>query len=82
MGISPQSVRFDDDSVWVNLSDGRVILVPLAWFPRLLDASDAQRHQFEISRNGLHRDCINEDVWVRGLLAGRGDRARHRASVV
>ncbi len=82
MSISPKSVRFDDDSMWVSLSDGRVISVPLAWFPRLLDASDAQRHRFEISRNGLHWDCINEDISVQGLLAGRGDMARHSASVV
>jgi Protein of unknown function (DUF2442) len=82
MSISPKSVRFDDDSMWVSLSDGRVISVPLAWFPRLQGASDAHRHQFEISRNGLHWECINEDISVQGLLAGRGDMARHSASVV
>ena len=38
MSISAESVRFDDDAMWVTLSDGRVLGVPLAWFPRLLHA--------------------------------------------
>jgi hypothetical protein len=36
ISYSPIRVRFDEDSFWVELSDGRVIGVPLAWFPRLL----------------------------------------------
>jgi len=38
MTTSAKSVRFDDDSLWVHLDDGRVIAVPLAWFPRLMSA--------------------------------------------
>ena len=41
--LSSRSVRFDDNSLWVNLTDGRVIAVPLAWFPRLLNATPQQR---------------------------------------
>jgi Protein of unknown function (DUF2442) len=81
MSTSPESVRFDDDSMWVSLSDGRVLSVPLAWFPRLLNASAAQRSQVELSRTGLHWEAIDEDVSVQGLLAGRGDMTSHGAIV-
>ncbi len=57
MNISPESVRFDDDTLWVSLSDGRVINAPLVWFPRLLVASEEQRAQVEISPGGLHWDA-------------------------
>ncbi len=43
MSISAKSLRFDDDSMWVELSDGRTLGVPLVWFPRLLHATRAQR---------------------------------------
>ena len=73
MNTSAKTVRFDDDSMWVSLSDGRIIAVPLAWFPRLLHATPAQRLQVEISRHGLHWDALDEDISVAGLLAGVGD---------
>jgi hypothetical protein len=73
MSISPKSVRFDDDSMWVELSDGRVLGVPLAWFPRLLNAPSGQRTSFEISPAGLHWEELDEDISIQGLLAGRGD---------
>lgn len=78
VNISPESVRFDDNTMWVNLSDGRVIGVPLTWFPRLLGASQAQRAQVELSPGGLHWDTLDEDISVRGLLQGHGDRTRSR----
>ena len=56
MNTSARSVRFDDDSMWVDFSDGRILAVPLAWFPRLLHAAPEQRLKFEISQNGLHWD--------------------------
>jgi len=73
MNTSPKSVRFDENSLWVELSDGRVIAVPLAWFPRLLNATPEQRAKVEISPMGLHWDELDEDVSINGLLAGRGD---------
>ena len=54
MDISAKAVRFDDDSMWVDLSDGRTIGVPYAWFPRLLNATPKQRDAVEIGRFGLH----------------------------
>jgi hypothetical protein len=74
MGISATSVRFDNDTMWVTLSDARVIGVPLAWFPRLMRATPAERAGVEISPYGLHWTAIDEDISVSGLLAGRGDR--------
>jgi hypothetical protein len=73
MSISAKSLRFDDDSFWVELSDGRTLGVPLAWFPRLLHATPEQRLDFEICGEGLHWDALDEDISVVGLLAGRGD---------
>lgn len=76
MNTSARSVRFDHDSRWVDLSDGRVIAVPLAWFPRLLRATPQQREQVEFSSQGLHWEAIDEDVSVAGLLDGIGDQSR------
>jgi Protein of unknown function (DUF2442) len=73
MTISPKSLRFDDDCMWVELDDGRILGVPLAWFPRLLHATKAQREDYELSRRGMHWDVLDEDISVAGLLAGQGD---------
>jgi len=62
------SVRFDEYTMWIELADGRTLRVPLAWFPRLLHATPAEREQIK-SRIGLHWDAIDEDISV----AGRGD---------
>jgi hypothetical protein len=69
-------VHFDADSMWVDLSDGRVIGVPLAWFPRLMHASAEQREQVRISSRGLHWEALDEDVSVAALLGGFGDQER------
>ncbi|MFL5267515.1 MAG: DUF2442 domain-containing protein [Stellaceae bacterium] len=71
--VRPISVRFDDDSMWVELSDGRILGIPLAWFPRLLRATRAQRETCRFSSRGLHWQALDEDISVAGLLAGRGD---------
>jgi Protein of unknown function (DUF2442) len=76
MSISATTVRFDEHTMWVELADGRTLGVPLAWFPRLLHATPAQREQVELSRVGLHWEDLDEDISVAGLLAGRGDMTR------
>ena len=76
MNTSPKAVRFDEDTLWVSLSDGRTIAAPLAWFPRLLDALPEQRAQVELSQNGLHWELLDEDISVAGLLAGQPDLSR------
>lgn len=71
--VSAMRVRFDSDSMWVELSDGRTLGVPLAWFPRLLRATEEQRETVRITSRGLHWDVLDEDVSIAGLLAGLGD---------
>jgi hypothetical protein len=73
--VSPTSVRLDEDSMWVELSDGRTIGVPLAWFPRLLRSTPEQREQVRMSSRGLHWDALDEDISIAGLLDGFGDRS-------
>ena len=82
MTISPTAVRFDEHTMWVDLTDGRTIGVPLAWFPRLLNATPAQREAAELSRLGLHWDEIDEDISIAGLLAGRGDMTKQTEHAV
>ena len=81
MTISPMSVRFDEHTMWVELSDARTLGIPLAWFPRLLDATPEQREDVELSRLGLHWDALDEDISIEGLLAGRGDQTVTRKRV-
>lgn len=73
--VKATNVRFNADSMWVGLSDGRTLGVPLAWFPRLLHGTPEQRGQVRISSRGLHWDALDEDVSVAGLLAGLGDQS-------
>lgn len=74
--MKAHSVSFDDDQMWVELSDGRTVGIPLAWFPRLLHATHEQRQTCRISGRGLHWEALDEDISVAGLLAGRGDQTR------
>ncbi|MGP0061385.1 MAG: DUF2442 domain-containing protein [Beijerinckiaceae bacterium] len=76
--VRATSIRFDEDSFWIDLSDGRVLGVPLAWFPRLLHATPAQRQHVTISTRGLHWEELDEDISIAGLLAGRSDQTRRR----
>ena len=70
------AVRFDADNMWVILSDGRQLGIPLAYFPRLAKASAAQRKRYVVSGGGigLHWEELDEDISVPALLAGRVDR--------
>ncbi len=72
----PLVVRFDDAQMWVELEDGRTLGIPLAWFPRLVRATTAQREDFFLSPDGIHWDEIDEDISIAGLLAGQGDMTR------
>ncbi len=62
-----------DDEISVALADGRRLVVPIAWFPRLAHASAAERAHFELLGDGLgiHWPEVDEDVSVAGLVAGR-----------
>jgi len=68
-----QSVRLDNEALTVDLVDGRTIIVPLVWFPRLWHGTPRERKQFEIVGDGayIHWADLDEDLTVAGLLAGR-----------
>lgn len=63
-------VRVTDDVLEVRLRDGRRISAPLAWFPRLVNATPAQRAHWELAAagHGVHWPEIDEDLSVAGLL--------------
>ncbi|MEP7149093.1 MAG: DUF2442 domain-containing protein [Acidobacteriota bacterium] len=65
-------VETTDDELRVRLMDGRTISVPLAWYPRLLHATDQQRKNWKISGGGygIHWDDIDEDLSTEGLPRG------------
>lgn len=68
-----QSVRVSGEALEVDLLDGRTIIVPLVWFPRLWHGSSQERNHFEIFGDGayIHWPDLDEDLTVAGLLAGR-----------
>ena len=65
-------VRFDEDRLIVDLMDGRTIAVPLAWYPRLFDATPEQRLNWRVAGAGygIHWPDIDEDLSTEGLLRG------------
>jgi hypothetical protein len=67
------NVTLTDDTLSVDLSDGRSISVPIAWFPRLLYASEQERTNWRLIGKGMgiHWEEIDEDISIEGLLAGR-----------
>lgn len=67
-----KNVRFDEDTMSVDLMDGRTITVPLVWYPRLLDAKPESRVKWETSSAGygIHWPLLDEDLSTEGLLRG------------
>lgn len=67
-----QTVTFDEAMMHVALTDGRIVSVPLVWFPTLYRATPEQRRQYEIGGGGigLHWPDLDEDLSVAGLMAG------------
>ncbi len=76
--VDPKGVHFDEERFWVEMTDSRTLGVPLAWYPRLLHATPAQREKFWLSPCGLHWDEIDEDISLEGLIAGRRDQTKKR----
>lgn len=68
-----RNVSFAKDSLSVVLADGREVLVPLEWFPRLRDASDAEREDWRLIGGGvgIHWEAVDEDISIESLLALR-----------
>lgn len=68
-----RSVKLTSDTLQVDLSDGRTISVPVAWYPRLAHADAEERKEWRLIGlgRGIHWDSIDEDISVQGLLAAR-----------
>ncbi len=68
--ITAQRVWFDTQRVYVELNDGRVVGSPLAWFPRLKNATDEQRNRYELLHDGyaIHWPGLDEDLLAEGFL--------------
>ena len=68
-----ETVRFDGDRLVVELSDGRILGTPVRWYPRLLNATAAQRERWELLGPGIgiHWPEVDEDLSLAGMIAGR-----------
>lgn len=68
-----QNVTVTDEALTVDLTDGRTISVPLAWYPRLLYGTHLERNHWELigDGEGIHWPELDEDLSVEGLLLGR-----------
>jgi hypothetical protein len=78
LGPLATAVEVGCDSIQVALADGRVLAVPLVWFPRLLKALPEERQNWELigEGEGIHWPGLDEDISVAGLL--RGERSAER----
>jgi hypothetical protein len=73
ISISPAvDVSVTDELLSVKLADGREISVPIAWYPRLANGTAKERSEWTISYSGrgLHWEALDEDISVKGLIAG------------
>ena len=68
-----QRVTVTEDTLTVDLSDGRTVSVPLGWYPRLVHATDNERKNWRLigRGEGIHWPDLDEDISVQGILAGR-----------
>jgi hypothetical protein len=68
-----EQVTLTDDTLSADLSDGRTISVPLAWYPRLLHGSMEERnaYRFIAGGNGVHWDQLDEDISIKNLILGQ-----------
>ena len=67
------SVTVTDDTVSVDLEDGRTIAVPIGWYPRLAHGTPAECANFQVSGAGygIHWPDLDEDIGIEGLLVGK-----------
>ena len=68
-----ENLTVTEDTLSVDLSDGRTISVPLAWYPRLTSASQSDQNNWRLIGKGygIHWEDIDEDISIEGLLAGK-----------
>ena len=75
------TITVTEDTLTAELSDGRTISVPLAWYPRLVHATPRERNAWEMigGGQGIHWPALDEDISIEGLLAGRKSGESHRS---
>jgi hypothetical protein len=80
-GQRVKNVGLTEDTLSVDLVDGRTIVAPLVWYPRLLDATSEQRQNWQVSGAGygIHWPEIDEDLSTAGLLRGAAEAVRARS---
>ncbi|MEL7054406.1 MAG: DUF2442 domain-containing protein [Cyanobacteria bacterium J06588_5] len=68
-----QTLQIDDETLSVDLSDGRTIAVPLSWYPRLTHGSDKERQNYRLigKGNGIHWQDLDEDISIQNLIVGQ-----------
>ncbi|MEL6966592.1 MAG: DUF2442 domain-containing protein [Pseudomonadota bacterium] len=66
----PKDAWCDPTHLHVVLRDGRTVVTPLWWYPRLEAATPAQRKDLTLSLGGIHWDAVDEDLSIRGMLDG------------
>lgn len=66
-------IRVTEDTIAVDLSDGRTISVPLGWYPRLIYANETERNNWRLigKGHGIHWEDLDEDISIENLLAGK-----------
>lgn len=71
--VSAQNVKVTDEALIVDLSDGRTVSVPLAWFPRLLHGTQSERDKWRLigDGEGVHWPDLDEDISVENLILGK-----------
>jgi hypothetical protein len=70
--LAIQQLAITDDTLTVDLSDGRTISVPLAWYPRLLHGSIEERNDYRLiaGGSGVHWNQLDEDISIKNLILG------------
>ncbi len=73
LDMKAHRVKVSDDSLTVDLVDGRTITVPIAWYPRLMHGTSKQRSNWRLvgAGTGIHWPDLDEDISVDHLLAGK-----------
>ena len=68
-----QSITVTDDTLAVDLTDGRTISVPLVWYPRLVHGTEAERNNWRFvgDKEGIHWPDLDEDISIENLLMGK-----------
>jgi hypothetical protein len=79
--LKATAISVTDDTLLIELADGRSVSAPLAWYPRLMHGTQQERanHRLIGSGEGIHWPDLDEDISVEGVLAGRASRESQRS---